>query len=58
MLIQHLEILLGYLFFPSRNDGNEPTRNSFGKYYTLLVEIKDFNALIQNKPFFAQPVKK
>ena len=23
----------------------------------LLVEIKDFNALINNKPFFDQPVK-
>ena len=23
----------------------------------LLVEIKDFNALIDNKPFFNQPVK-
>ena len=23
-----------------------------------LVEIKDFNALIDNKPFFDQPVKK
>ena len=22
-----------------------------------LVEIKDFNALIDNKPFFGQPVK-
>ena len=24
----------------------------------LLTEIKDFNALIHNKPFFDQPVKK
>ena len=23
----------------------------------LLVQIKDFNALIENKPFFDQPVK-
>ena len=23
-----------------------------------LVEIKDFNALINNKPFFDQPIKK
>ena len=23
-----------------------------------LLEIKDFNALIENKPFFDQPVKK
>ena len=25
-------------------------------YYTPLVEIKDFNALIDNKPFFGKPV--
>ena len=25
---------------------------------TSLVEIKDFNALIDNKPFFDQPKKK
>ena len=25
--------------------------------YIPLVEIKDFNALIDNKPFFDQPVK-
>ena len=24
----------------------------------LLVDIKDFNALIDNKPFFDQPMKK
>ena len=34
-----------------------PTRNSFDEYYMPLVEIKDFNALINNKPFFDQPVK-
>ena len=34
-----------------------PTRNSFDEYYMPLVEIKDFNALIDNKPFFDQPVK-
>ena len=27
------------------------------KYYISLVQIKDFNALIYNKPFFDQPVK-
>ena len=26
-------------------------------YYMPLVEIKDFDALIDNKPFFNQPVK-
>ena len=32
-------------------------KDSFEKYYIPLVEIKDFNALIDNKPFFYQPVK-
>ena len=40
-----------------KNCDNGPTRNSFDKYYMLLVEIKDFNALIDNKPFFDLPVK-
>ena len=40
-----------------RNGNNVPTRDSFNKYYMLLVEIKDFNALTDNKPFFDQPVK-
>ena len=39
------------------NGNNDPTRDSFDKYYVPLVEIKDFNALIDNKPFFDQPVK-
>ena len=34
------------LSFKNRN--NDPTRNSFHKYYIPLVEIKDFNALIDN----------
>ena len=33
-------------------------RDSFNKYYMVLVEIKDFNALINNKPIFDQPAKK
>ena len=40
-----------------KNVGNDPTRYSFDKYYMLSVEIKDCNALIDNKPFFDQPVK-
>ena len=36
---------------------NDPTRNPFVKYYIPLVEIKDFNALIDNKSFFDQPIK-
>ena len=32
-------------------------RDSFDKYYMPLAEIKYFNALIENKPFFDQSVK-
>ena len=42
---------------PTRNSFDDPTRNSFDEYYMPLVEIKDFNALVDNKPFFDQPVK-
>ena len=41
----------------SKNGINDSTRYSFGKYCTPLVEIKDFNAFIDNKPFFDQLVK-
>ena len=40
-----------------KNGKDDPTTNSFDEYYMPLVEIKDFNALIDNKPFFDQPVK-
>ena len=40
-----------------KNGNNDPARYSFDKYDMLLVEIKDFNALINNKPFFGQLVK-
>ena len=46
------------LFVLSLKNGNDdPTRNYFDEDYVPLVEIKDFNALIDNKPFFDQPVK-
>ena len=46
------------MFVLSFGNGNDdPTRDSFDKYYMPLVEIKDFNALIVSKPFFDQPVK-
>ena len=41
-----------------KNDNNNSMRDSFDKYYMPLVEIKDFNALIYNKPFFWSPSKK
>ena len=46
------------LFVLSFKNGNsDPMRDSFDKYYMSLVEIKDFNALADNKPFFDQLVK-
>ena len=46
------------LFFLSFMAGqNHPARNSFLKYYMVIVEIKAFNALINNKPFFGQLIK-
>ena len=43
---------------PFKNGNNDPLRNPFNRYYMPLVEIKNFNALIDNKPFFDQPVNK
>ena len=40
-----------------KNGGDDPRRNSVDEFYIPLVETKDFNALINNKPFFDQPVK-
>ena len=36
---------------------NEVYRISFSKYYVPKVELKDFNVLIDGKPFFEIPVK-
>ena len=36
---------------------NEEDRSSFPKYYTPTVEIKDYNVLIDRKPFFEIPIK-
>ena len=40
-----------------RNGANNPTMLPFDRYYRPLVEIKDFNVLIDHKLFFDQPVK-
>ena len=40
-----------------KNVDNDPTRDSFDKFNMPLVEIRDFNALIGNKPFFDIPIK-
>ena len=45
-------------FVLSFKDGdNDPTRDSFEKYYMSLIEVKDLNPLIDNKPFFDHPVE-
>ena len=40
-----------------KNGDNDPIVDSFDKHCMPLVEIKDFNVLIDNKPFFDQPTK-
>ena len=44
-----------FLVLSFKNGNNDPTRDSFGKYYMPLVEIKDFIALIGNKLFLISP---
>ena len=45
-------------FVLSFKDGdNDPTRDSFEKYCMSLIEVKDLNPLIDNKPFFDHPVE-
>ena len=41
-----------------RNGNDDPNRNPFDEYYIPSTEIKDFDALVDNKPFFDLPVKK
>ena len=41
-----------------KNGENDSTKSSFDKYYMSLVEMKSFIALIDNKSFFDQPIKK
>ena len=46
------------LFVQSLEAGeNDPTSNSFDKHYRLLLKLKDLNALIDNKPFFEEPIR-
>ena len=45
------------LFVLSFKNEDEDVRTSFRKYYLPKVEIKDFNVLIDGKPFFEIPVK-
>ena len=36
---------------------NEEDRKSFSKYYTPTVEIKDYNVIIDEEPFYKIPIK-
>ena len=40
-----------------KNGNDDPARDYFDEYYMTLVEIKDFNALIDNKPLFISQSK-
>ena len=55
-MIQHLGTLIG-CFFSFKNRDKYTTKNYFVKYDMPFVEIKQFNTLIDNKPFFNQHVK-
>ena len=55
-MIQHLEILIDRLYFYSKTVIMILSHDD--EYYMPLVETKDFIALIENKPFFDQAVKK
>ena len=51
-----LYLNINRLFVLSFKNGNDdPMRDSFDNYYIPLGEIKDFNALIDNKPFLIGP---
>ena len=46
------------LFVLSFEKGDsDPKKDSFDKHYMPLVDIKDFNAFIDNKPLFDQPME-
>ena len=54
LTFEHFNKLLVLSF---KNGNDDPTRDSFYKYYMPLVEIEGFNPFIDNEPFFDQPLK-
>ena len=50
-------MLIDCLLFHSKMEMMDPTRDFLDKYYMPLVGSKDFKKLIDNEPFFDQPVK-
>ena len=55
--MQHLGMLMGFLFFHSKISDDDPARSSLDKYYIPFAEIKHFNLLIDSKEVFDQPMK-
>ena len=55
--LEHIPCLNSWLLLSFKNDGNDLAIDFYDRYYMPLVEIKDFNALIDNKPFSDHPVK-
>ena len=51
---RNINILFVLLF---KHDNDDPKRHSLDAYDMPLAKIKDFNALIDHKLFFDQPVK-
>ena len=53
-MIRHLGKLMDCLFKNGlfKNGNDDPKTDSFDEYCMPLVEINDFNALIDNKPCF------
>ena len=58
---------LNFLIYPTFNNisrlfvfafPNEEDINSFSKYYTSSVEIKDYNVIIDEEPLYEIPIKK
>ena len=52
--VRNINRLSALLF---KNGDNNTVKDSCDKYCMSLAEINSFNVLIDNKPFFDQPVK-
>ena len=52
--VRNINRLSALLF---KNGDNNTVKDSCDKYCMSLAEISSFNVLIDNKPFFDQPVK-
>ena len=57
MINPTFENINNLFFLLFKNCDNDPKIYSFDKYYITLAEIKDFDVLLDNKPFFDQLVR-